>query len=271
LEDPLKIIINGKQHKTENSTLGKIKSEFYPDADTAIVNTVQTNDPQKAIKDGDCLYFFKKGNLPSEDELEALLFSRQPFAITGKLKKACVGIAGAGGLGTVVAENLARAGIGKIVVADFDIVEPSNLNRQRFFLDQIGAAKVNALSDNIKRINPFTTIVPVKEKVTSANCSRIFSGCSVVAECFDNPASKADIVFGLKKSLPDCAVVAASGVAGIGCGNEIKTRKISNRFYVAGDMLSDVDEGSGLFASRVGIAASMQAHIIIRLISGEET
>ncbi len=266
----MNIIINGKACKTAGTTLGEIRSEYFPASDLAIVNTVLITDQDKKIEDGDRLYFFRKGTSPSEDEIEELIFSRQPFSTTEKLKKTCVGIAGAGGLGTVVAETLARACIGKIVVADFDIVEPSNLNRQRFLLSQIGMKKVLALAENIKKFNPFSEVVPVCRKVTSANCARIFSGCRVVAECFDDPANKAEIVFGLKKNLPGCSVVAASGLAGIGCGNEITTLKISDNFYVAGDMKSEVNDGSGLFASRVGIAASMQAHIIIRLILGEE-
>lgn len=269
--EKVKIFINGKQYETENTTLAEIKSRYYPESDLVIVNAGPASDLHKKVEEGDRLYFISKGSLPPEEELEALLYSRQPFGVTARLKKACVGIAGAGGLGTVVAEMLARAGIGKIVIADFDVVEPSNLNRQRFFLSQLGMTKVVALAENIKYFNPFVQVLPIKKKVTAANCGRIFAECCVVAECFDSPANKAELVFGLKKSLPDCFIVAVSGLAGIGCGNEIKARKISDRFYVVGDMLSEADERSGLLASRVGIAASMQAHTIIRLIAGEET
>ncbi len=53
-------------------------------------------------------------------------------------KLASVGIAGVGGLGSAVAVALARVGVGRLVIADFDVVEPSNLNRQQYFIDQIG-------------------------------------------------------------------------------------------------------------------------------------
>ena len=76
-------------------------------------------------------------------------FARQPEPITELLKKSCVGIAGAGGLGSVVAENLARSGVGKLIIADYDSVEPSNLNRQRYALAQLGSPKVQALAENI--------------------------------------------------------------------------------------------------------------------------
>ena len=70
------------------------------------------------------------------------------------LGSACVGIAGAGGLGSNCAMHLVRSGIGKLVIADFDTVNESNLNRQFFFRDQVGRVKVEALRENLLRINP---------------------------------------------------------------------------------------------------------------------
>ena len=61
-----------------------------------------------------------------------------------KLGKATVGIAGLGGLGSTVAAAMTRTGVGRLVVVDFDVVEESNLNRQQYFADQIGKAKVEA-------------------------------------------------------------------------------------------------------------------------------
>ncbi len=124
-------------------------------------------------------------NKLSEDEYTKEFLCRQPVEKTNTLKKACVGIAGAGGLGSVVAENLARAGVGKLVIADFDLIEPSNLNRQQYSISQLGMVKVKALSQNIKEFNPFTSIVTINEKVTESNCGEIFKDCEVVAECFD--------------------------------------------------------------------------------------
>ena len=100
------------------------------------------------------------------NDLEQRIFARQPAAITGLLKKACVGIAGAGGLGSVVAENLARAGVGRLVIADYDVIEHSNLNRQRYGLAQLGQPKVQALSENISAFNPFTSIMALQERLT---------------------------------------------------------------------------------------------------------
>lgn len=210
------------------------------------------------------------GRTCTDRALPGSMFARQPAELTARLHKACVGIAGAGGLGTVVAENLARAGIGKLIIADFDSVEPSNLNRQRYTVSQVGMPKAEALAANLLTYNPWLAVAPVRERVTSKNCGRIFAGCGIVAECFDRAENKAELVYGLRMSLPDCIIVTASGLAGIGSGNAIKARMITEKLFIIGDTVSCADEGLGLVASRVGIAASMQAHIIIRLLSGEE-
>jgi sulfur carrier protein ThiS adenylyltransferase len=206
----------------------------------------------------------------SKDEYIKEFLSRQPVEKTNVLKNACVGIAGAGGLGSVVAENLARAGVGKLVIADFDKIEPSNLNRQRFSISQMGMVKVEALCQNIKGFNPFTLIVTKNEKVTASNCTEIFKGCEVVAECFDRADEKAMLVSSLRKHLPEAYVVTVSGIAGTETGSKIELKKLSDKLYMIGDMESDSESGIGLFASRVGIAASMQAHLILRILLGEE-
>jgi sulfur carrier protein ThiS adenylyltransferase len=206
----------------------------------------------------------------SKDEYIRQFLSRQPVEKTNIFKNACVGIAGAGGLGSVVAENLARAGVGKLVIADFDMIESSNLNRQRFSISQLGMVKVEALCQNIKGFNPFIETLAVNEKVMPSNCEVIFKGCEVVAECLDRADEKAMLVTSLRKYLPESYVVAVSGIAGTEAGSRIELKKLSDKLYLIGDMESDSESGIGLFASRVGIAASMQAHLILRILLGEE-
>jgi sulfur carrier protein ThiS adenylyltransferase len=81
-------------------------------------------------------------------------FARRDPAVLSVLRRSSVGIAGAGGLGSNVAVALARAGIGRLVIADCDRIEPSNLNRQQYFVDQVGERKVEALRENLLAINP---------------------------------------------------------------------------------------------------------------------
>lgn len=267
----IKVYVNGMLCDFEGSpTLADVQQQYCPGADAAIVNGMPVSDMTAGVCEGDHLCFFKKDNLPELHELEALMHARQPEAITARLKAACVGIAGAGGLGSVVAENLARSGIGKLVIADCDVVEPSNLNRQRYSLAQLGQPKVRALADNIRGFNPFIAVVPLYERITFENSGTLFEGCNIVAECLDSATEKASIVSGIMKHMPKAVIVAASGLAGIGDGAAISARKIFSRLYLVGDSVSDMASGTGLFASRVGIAASMQAHVIIRLLAGEE-
>lgn len=197
-----------------------------------------------------------------------LFLVRQPVKLTEKLLNKCVGIAGTGGLGTVVAENLARAGVGKLVIADFDMVDPSNLNRQRFTLNQVGMMKVNALADNIRAFNPHVDIEKVPNKIDALNCEKIFSGCDVIAECLDSAAEKAMFVSAVKNRFPATPVVAVSGIAGTQNGSDIAVHKLSDTLYLVGDQQSDADSGMGLFATRVGIAASQQSHLILQLLLG---
>ena len=75
-----------------------------------------------------------------------------------------IGIAGAGGLGSNVAVHLVRSGISSLKICDFDVIENSNLNRQFYFKDQIGQNKVNALFENLKRINPSLNLQIIQRK-----------------------------------------------------------------------------------------------------------
>lgn len=203
------------------------------------------------------------------DDLRKRIFARQPAAVTGLLQAACVGIAGAGGLGSVVAETLARAGVGRLVIADDDVVEHSNLNRQRYALGQVGSPKVQALAANLRACAPFADVAALQERITRENCGSLFRDCAIVAECLDGAAEKARLVSALLRQLPRAVVVAASGIAGLGSGDDIATRRVFDRLYVVGDMRSEADGGAGLLASRVGIAAAKQAHCIVRLLAGE--
>jgi sulfur carrier protein ThiS adenylyltransferase len=267
----VKVCINGKPCELAGHPIvGQVLQQYCPEADVVIVNSIPIRDMSTAVCDADNVCLFKKGHVPERHELEALILARQPDAVTTLLKAACVGIAGAGGLGSVVAENLARSGVGKLVIADFDSVEPSNLNRQRYSLEQLGKPKVQALAENIRGFNPFVSVAALQERITFDNAGELFRGCAIVAECLDSAAEKASIVSGVLTHMPQAKIVAASGLAGLGEGAAITSRKVFNRLYLVGDLVSDMADGAGLFASRIGIAASMQSHIIIRLLAGEE-
>lgn len=202
----------------------------------------------------------------TEAEFAEAVDSRSSKPIYYRLKKVHVGIAGLGGLGSNIAAALIRNGVGKLTVVDFDKVELSNINRQLYTLDDIGKTKTQALSDILRKINPFCEINAYNTKITSLNCTKFFKDCDIVCEAFDKPDQKAMLINTLLEQYPDKYIVAASGLAGFGRANEIKTRQITDRFFLCGDGITDVADGEGLTGARVIICAGHQASKIIEII-----
>ena len=250
-------------------TLAGLAARHVPGADVLILNGFPAG-ADTVVCEGDLVYLIKRGVIPPTEELERLMAARHTPGIHARLKAASVGIAGAGGLGSAVAVALARIGVGRLVIVDFDVVEPSNLNRQQYFTDQIGMPKVTALSENLRRINPCVTVDTHHQLLSPENIPACFAGCSVVVEAFDRAEMKAMLVETILEALPGASVVAASGLAGHGSNNSIVTRRISRRLYLVGDEASEARPGSGLMAPRVGIAAHHQANQAVRIILGEE-
>ena len=181
-----------------------------------------------------------------------------------RLERVTVGIAGAGGLGSNVAAHLVRAGIRHLVLADFDVVAPSNLNRQFFFRDQIGRRKVDALAENLRRIEPDLDLALHAVRLAPDNLQTIFGACDVVVEAFDNVESKTSLL----ATVRDRPVVSASGLAGWGRSNEMKVRRVGPNLVIVGDCASDVRAGLAPQSARVGIAAAMQANAVLALLLG---
>ena len=186
--------------------------------------------------------------------------------IKSHLSKFRVGIAGAGGLGSNCAVALARSGVGTLVIADFDVIEETNLNRQYYFADQIGVNKTVALKENIARIDPGITVIAHQEKLDRINIIEIFSGCNIIVEAFDSSVMKEMLIETVQVSMPDIPVIVGSGMAGWGKTNDLRYRKIDNTLYVCGDEFSEVSDNLPPLAPRVAIVANMQANVVIELL-----
>jgi len=208
--------------------------------------------------------------IPSREEMLAALEKRQGVDAVRKLQAATVAVCGLGGLGSNIAISLARAGVGKLILVDFDRVDVTNLHRQQYKAGQVGLPKPEALLANLKEIAPYTEFETHFEKVTEENISRLLGGADVVCEAFDNAEAKAMLVNAVLETMPEKFLVAASGMAGFDSGNLIATRKVTKRFYVCGDGKSDVNDGIGLIAPRVMLCAAHQALTAIRLVLGLE-
>jgi sulfur carrier protein ThiS adenylyltransferase len=266
----MKILLNEQTIEVaENSTLFTLRASYKPQADVLIVNGFPSAG-DRPLTEGDRVVLILRGEQPDAGELEALMAARHTPGVHERLKRATVGIAGAGGLGSAVAIALARTGVGHLVIADFDVVEPSNLNRQQFFIDQIGQFKVEALRDNLARINPFVHVSPWPVRLTAANIPTIFAEVQVLVEAFDVAEQKALLAETFLSRCPNRPLVAASGLAGHGPANTVLTRRVAANFYLVGDGESAARPGAGLMAPRVGIAAHHQANAVLRLLLGEE-
>ena len=207
--------------------------------------------------------------IPTKNEWMDALIARHGLDLHKRFSSATVAVCGLGGLGTNIAIALARAGIGKLLLIDFDRVDITNLHRQQYKANQIGFYKADALAENLLEIAPYMELQTVTAKITEENFTDLLKDADIVCEAFDNAEAKAMLVNGVLEQLPNCYLVAASGMAGMNTPNTIKTRKIMKRFYLCGDEVSDVADTIGLVAPRVMLCAAHQAHTVLRILAGE--
>ena len=186
------------------------------------------------------------------------------------LESARIGVAGAGGLGSNCAAHLVRSGIRRLVIADFDVVSESNLNRQFFFRDQLGRKKIDALHENLLRIEPGLELELHDVKLDSGNVLPLFANCEIVVEALDSAESKSMLLNALLPS--GRTVVAVSGIGGWGDSNAITVRRIGSNLVLVGDFRTGVDPDAGIYpvSPRVGIAAAMQANSVIAFLLKRE-
>ncbi len=181
------------------------------------------------------------------------------------LSKKTVGIAGAGGLGSNCAAALARVGIGKIIICDFDVISKDNLNRQYYFFEQIGQKKVFTIEENILYINPKVKVESHDIKLEPQSIIRLFRHCDVIVEAFDLAEMKQMIIETVLSELPEIPLITGIGMAGWGNSNILKVRKVDN-LYICGDEKSEIAEDLPPLAPRVGIVANMQANTVMEIL-----
>lgn len=206
---------------------------------------------------------------PTQEEMRKALDERHGKALQDKLERATVAICGLGGLGSNIAISLARAGIGELILIDFDQVDITNLHRQQYKASQIGRYKTDALAENLREIAPYVKLTTHTQKISEKNYAELLSQADVICEAFDDAGAKAMLVNGVLETMPEKYLVSASGMAGLGPANTIKTRKITKHFYLCGDGISDVTDGMGLVSSRVMLCAAHEAHAVLRILAEE--
>lgn len=207
--------------------------------------------------------------IPTREEWTAALNERHGTELQKKFDAATIAVCGLGGLGSNIAISLARAGVGRLILIDFDRVDITNLHRQQYRADQIGLYKTDALSEILKGIAPYIGIETHTVRLTDENSAELLKDADIVCEAFDSPDAKAMLVDVVLERLPRAYIVAGSGMAGMATPNSIVTRRLTERFYLSGDGVSDVNDDIGLVAPRVMLCAAHQAHTALRILAGE--
>ncbi len=207
--------------------------------------------------------------VPTKEEMRAALEGRQGKELTEAFSQAAVAVCGLGGLGSHIAAALARAGVGKLILVDHDRVDVGNLHRQQYGASQVGRFKTEALAENLKEMAPYVELEIHTVRVWEENGVALLDGADVICEAFDDARCKAMLANLVLERLPEKYLVAASGMAGFGSPNGIRTRRVAERFYLCGDGTSEVADGVGLAAPRVMACAAHQAMTVLRILAGE--
>jgi sulfur carrier protein ThiS adenylyltransferase len=170
-----------------------------------------------------------------------------------------IGIAGAGGIGSNVAFQLVRSGMRHLKIVDFDTIEPSNLNRQFYFADQVGLPKAATLARNLERIDPQVTVEALQQRLDAGNMAHTFLDVDVVVEGFDGAQDKKILLetFAGTHKL----VVSACGVAGLDV-DAITTQTMGN-CHIVGDFIT-VAGTDNLYAPKVIMVASIMSRIVLK-------
>lgn len=166
---------------------------------------------------------------------------------TGKLARASLFVAGAGGVGGYVVETLARSGVGRITVADADIVAESNINRQIIATQEtVGLPKAILWERRIKEINPYCEVTAMQMFLTPENIPQALEGeYDYVADCIDTVAPKVALIReSLRRRIPLISSMGAGGrldLSRIAVGDLWETREdglaraVRQRFKALGE------------------------------------
>lgn len=266
----IKIILNGTSITTVASDYATLRAERNITADTLIING-HHRQWQTAVANGDEVLMLRSAEPPSPALWRAIYNARYGKDMMKRLQAGRVAICGLGGLGSLVAIELARLGVGRLLLIDGDSVEPTNLARQHYTLNQIGQTKTQALATTLTDLTPLTQVETATTWLDENNTASLLANWPLICECLDQPESKALVTQIILSTLPNATLVGTSGMAGYATGNTIISQQLLPHFYMVGDGKSEGESGIGLMAPRVGLCASAQATLVMRLLLGETT
>jgi molybdopterin/thiamine biosynthesis adenylyltransferase len=178
-------------------------------------------------------------------------------------------IVGAGGLGSPAAMYLAAAGVGHLVIADHDVVELSNLQRQLLHHDEdIGRNKAASAQDTLATINPDIKIIPIAQKLQGERLDDEVKLADVVLDCSDNFATRFAVNTACVKNrtpLVSGAAIRMEGQLAV-----FDSRKAGSPcyhcLYKEGEEADQTCSENGVLSPVVGIIGSLQALEALKLI-----
>ena len=141
--------------------------------------------------------------IPTQDEWIHALEVRHGMDLQQRFSAAAVAVCGLGGLGSHISFALARAGIGKLILIDFDRVDITNLHRQQYKAVQIGRYKTEALAENLKEIAPYLYTELHTVRITEENSAEFLKDADIICEAFDCAQAKAMLANTVLTAMPE--------------------------------------------------------------------
>ncbi len=200
-------------------------------------------------------------------------YSRQELvlgkAAQRKIRSLAVGIVGLGGIGTVSATLCAQLGVRRLVIADMDAVDASNLGRQWLYSEKdVGKLKAEVAEKRLKEINPDCEVRHYAGLVDGKNIKEIFSSCDAILDCTDNYEARAAIDGYCRRSGKTWVY---SGAAGTGAMAKLvmpDSKPFSKWANKPGDKFSCAQVG--VLNTSCAVAAAMQIQLMIEWASGKK-
>ncbi len=183
----------------------------------------------------------------------------------GLLRKSTVALIGIGALGTVVTELLARAGIGRLVLIDRDIIDISNLRRQSLFAESdIGKPKADVAKEKIRKINSGIVIDAKAMNLNSKNVDKI--NADVLVDCADNIETKFLLNdYAIKKGIPLVHGAVAGSIGQL--FNVIPNSTCLRCLFKESELKCNSE---GILNSASHLVATMQANEVLKILLGED-
>jgi len=185
-----------------------------------------------------------------------------------RLKDASVLIVGMGGLGSPVAMYLAAAGIGHLLIADHDIVEQSNLQRQiAHNLPSVGNSKVLSAKTTLEQLNPWIKVTTITQKFIADSHNELIAKVDLVVDCSDNYTTR----FALNKSCIAYGKPLVSGTAmrfngQVAVFNQDAHSACYHCLYQSDNFNTESCDDQGILAPVVGVIGSLQATEVLKII-----